>query len=93
VITSSWLWLEQDPPLEFARGSIVVDTVGDFGEFHYELPGSMRWSLGSYRVELLVDGAPAARVTFTVAAEPTTSGARLRAEAGRATLRQRETGR
>jgi hypothetical protein len=28
VITSSWLWLEQDPPLEFARGPIVVDNLG-----------------------------------------------------------------
>ena len=90
VITSSWLWLEQEPPLEFARGSIAVDRVDDFGEFHYELPASLRWSLGSYRVELLVDGAPAARVTFTVGAGATPSGNGLRAELGGATLRQQE---
>ena len=71
VITSAWLWLEPDPPLEFARGSVAVERVDDFGEFHYQLPAGMHWSLGSYRVELLVDGSAAARVTFTVAAPPT----------------------
>ena len=60
VITSSWLWLEPDPPLEFARGSVAVERADDFGEFHFELTEGMRWSLGSYRVELLVDGTPAA---------------------------------
>ena len=83
VITSAWVWLESDPPLEFARGSVTVERVDDFGEFHYELPAGRQWSLGSYRVDLLVDGTPAARVRFTIAATPTASGARLRAEAGR----------
>jgi hypothetical protein len=83
VITSAWLWLEPDPPLEFARGSVAVERVDDFGEFHYQLPTGMRWSTGSYRVELLVDGRAAARVTFTVAAPPTVAGAILRAEVGR----------
>lgn len=83
VIASAWLWLEPDPPLEFARGSVAVERIDDFGEFHYELPAGRQWSLGSYRVDLLVDGTPAARVTFTIAAPPTASGARLRAEAGK----------
>ena len=83
VITSAWLWLEPDPPLEFARGSVAVERVDDFGEFHYQLPAGMHWSIGSYRVELLVDGRAAARATFTVAAPPTGSGATLRAEVGR----------
>jgi hypothetical protein len=83
IIESSWLWLEPDPPLEFARGSVAVERIDDFGEFHYQLPTGMHWSLGSYRVELLVDGTSAARVTFTVAPPPTASGAPVRAEVGR----------
>jgi hypothetical protein len=83
VITSAWLWLEPNPPLEFARGSIEVERVGDFGEFHYELPAGMHWSLGSYRVELLVGGAAATRVSFTIAAPPTASDAPVRAEVDR----------
>jgi hypothetical protein len=83
VITSAWVWLEPDPPLEFARGSVAVERVDDFGEFNYQLPAGRQWSLGSYRVDLLVDGTAAARVTFTIAATPTASGAPLRAEVGR----------
>lgn len=88
VITSSWLWLEPNPPLEFARGSVAVERVDDFGEFHFQLTDGMRWSVGSYRVELLVDGVPAARATFTVAPPPTASGAHLRAEVGGVGRRQ-----
>jgi len=83
TITSSWLWLNPDPPLEFARTSVTVERVDDFGEFHFQLNDGMRWSLGSYRVELLVDGTTAARATFTVALPPTAPGATLRAQIDR----------
>jgi hypothetical protein len=79
VVTSSWLWLERDPPLEFARGSVTVERVGDFGEFHYELRAGLHWSLGSYRIDLLVDGALAARATFSIAASATASSTPSRA--------------
>jgi hypothetical protein len=90
IITSSWLWLEPDPPREFARGSVAVERVDDFGEFHFELTEGRRWSVGSYRVELLVDGIPAARATFSVAPPRTASGAPMRAEIGGVAERQRE---
>ena len=83
VVTSSWLWLERDPPLEFARGSVTVERVGDFGEFHYQLHSGLLWSLGAYRIDLRVDGAPGGRATFSVAASATPSGTPTRAVAGR----------
>jgi len=88
VVTSSWLWLERDPPLEFGRGAVTVERVDDFGEFHFQLRAGLRWSPGSYRIDLLVDGAPAARATFSVVPSATPSGTPSRAVVGAAALRE-----
>jgi hypothetical protein len=67
VITSSWLYLERDPPFEFAAASVVVNSAEDFGEFHYELRRGVRWSTGAYRIDLLIDGAVLAQARYTIA--------------------------
>jgi hypothetical protein len=67
VITSSWLYLERDPPFEFARGSVVVDTVEDFGEFHCALPPRRRWALGTYGIQLRVNDGLPTEIRFRVA--------------------------
>jgi hypothetical protein len=66
VIRSSWWYLEREPPLRFAQGSVTVDTVEDFGEFHYELARGKRWSVGTYRIDLRIEGELAAQVRFRV---------------------------
>jgi hypothetical protein len=67
VITSSWFYLEPDPPFEFARGSVVVNTMEDFGEFHCALPPGRRWALGSYGIELRVNDETPTELRFRVA--------------------------
>ena len=69
VITSSWWYAEQEPPLRFATGSMTAEATEDFGEFHYDLPPGTRWSLGTYRIELRVDGVIGAEATFRVAVD------------------------
>ena len=66
VITSTWFYLEPDPPLRFAHGSVTVETDEDFGEFHYELGPKLHWSTGSYRIELRIDGVLVAQAPFRV---------------------------
>lgn len=66
VLTSSWWYLEPETPIRFARGSVTVSTLEDFGEFHCELLSSSHWPIGSYRVELRINGAAAAEVPFRV---------------------------
>ena len=73
VITSSWWYLEREPPLRFGTGTETVETLEDFGEFHYDLAPGRRWSVGAYQVELRVDDVRAAQVPFRVAATRTTS--------------------
>ena len=73
VITSSWWYLEREPPLRFGTGTETVETLEDFGEFHFDLAPGRRWSVGAYRVELRVDDVLAAQVSFRVAAKRTTS--------------------
>ena len=60
--------LEREPPLRFGNGTETVETLEDFGEFHYDLAPGRRWSVGAYRVELRVDDVLAAQVPFRVAA-------------------------
>lgn len=66
VIPSSWFYLESDPPLRFAPGSVPVETPEDFGEFHYELRPGRHWSTGSYRIELRIDDVLVAEALFRV---------------------------
>lgn len=66
VISSSWFYLEQDPPLRFAHGSVTVGTLEDFGEFHCELAPGKRWSIGAYRIELRIGDVLAAQAPFRV---------------------------
>jgi len=66
VLTASWWYLEPDPPLRLARESVTLNTLEDFGEFHRELLSGQRWPLGSYCVELRINGAAAAEVSFRV---------------------------
>jgi hypothetical protein len=66
VITSSWWYVEPEPPLRFGHGSLTVSTLEDFGEFHCELLSGQRWPIGSYRVELRINGIAAAEVPFRV---------------------------
>jgi hypothetical protein len=66
VITSSWWYLEREPPLGFAWGSVIVDTLEDFGEFHYDLTPGQRWSAGTYRIDLRIDDELASQVHFRV---------------------------
>ena len=80
VITSSWWYLEREPPLRFGTGAETVETLEDFGEFHFDLAPGRRWSLGAYRVELRVDGVLAAQVPFRVAATRTTTDMRRMAD-------------
>jgi hypothetical protein len=67
VITSSWLYLDRDPPLEFGVASMVANSEEDFGEFHYELRPGVWWSTGTYRIDLLVEGAVLAQARYTIA--------------------------
>jgi hypothetical protein len=67
VITSSWLYVERDPPLEFGVASVVVNSEEDFGEFHYELRRGVRWSTGAYRIDLLIDGVVLTQVRYIIA--------------------------
>ena len=69
IITSSWFYLEPNPPLRFAHGSVTgsaVESPEDFGEFHYELASGRHWSTGSYRIELRIDGVRVAQALFRV---------------------------
>lgn len=66
VLTSSWWYLEPETPIRFARGSVTVRTLEDFGEFHCELLSTPRWPIGSYRVELSINGVAAAEAPFRV---------------------------
>ena len=88
VITSSWWYLEREPPLRFGSGTETVETLEDFGEFHYDLAPGIRWSVGAYRVELQVDGVLAAQVPFRVAATRTTT--HMRRMAGTAGARNHD---
>jgi len=56
-------------PRPFARGSVVVTSDEDYGEFHCELPAGRRWRTGAYRVDLLIDGNVLAQAQFTVAVD------------------------
>jgi hypothetical protein len=66
VIASSWLYLDRDPPLRFAHGSVTVNTLEDFGEFHCELGSGKHWPIGSYRIELRIDDVFVAEAPFRV---------------------------
>jgi len=66
VVTAWWWYVEPEPPLRVARESVTVRTLDDFGEFHCELLSGQRWPIGSYRVELRINGAAAAAVPFRV---------------------------
>jgi hypothetical protein len=67
VISSSWFYLEQEPPVRFAHGSATVRTLEDFGEFHCELGPGRRWPAGSYRIDLHLNDALAAQASFRIA--------------------------
>jgi hypothetical protein len=69
VIGSSWFYLDSDPPVRFAHGSVTVETAEDFGEFHCELAPGKRWPIGAYRIELRIDEVRMADVSFRVAIE------------------------
>ena len=66
VITASWWYLEPDPPLRLARQSVTLNALEDFGEFHRELLSGQRWPIGSYRIELRINGVAAAEAPFRV---------------------------
>lgn len=66
TIFSSWWYLEQEPPVRFAHGSMTANTLEDFGEFHCELASGRVWPAGRYEIELRVDDEPALRVAFQV---------------------------
>jgi hypothetical protein len=67
LITSSWFYLDQEPPIRFAHGSVTVKTLEDFGEFHCELAPGRRWPAGSYRIDLHLNDALAAQASFRIA--------------------------
>jgi hypothetical protein len=67
VITSSWFYLEPEPSVRFAHGSVTVRTLEDVGEFHCELGLGRRWPAGSYRIDLYLNDALAAQASFRIA--------------------------
>jgi hypothetical protein len=68
TITSVWYYLETDPPLRFTEGEVVVNRLGDWGQFNFELAAGRRWPLGAYRIELRVGGVLMAETRFRVEA-------------------------
>ena len=73
-IEASWLYLEQEPPVRFAHGSVVVATEDDHGEFHCELASGQPWPPGEYRIELRVDEVLLAETRFSVVARQPARG-------------------
>jgi tetratricopeptide (TPR) repeat protein len=67
IITAVWYFTSTEKPTEIGQGSVAVTSLFDWGEFNFELPKDNRWPVGNYRVELLVNGQPAAEVSFRVA--------------------------
>ena len=68
TITSVWYYLETEPPLRFTEGEVVVNRLGDWGQFNFELAAGRRWPLGEYRIELRVGGVLMAETRFRVEA-------------------------
>lgn len=65
-VTAVWYYLEPASPLRIADASMIIQPPTDWGQFNFELAAGKRWPLGAYRVELLVDGQPAAQAPFEV---------------------------
>jgi hypothetical protein len=76
VIRSTWIYLDADPPLEFADGTVTVERSDDWGQFNFRLAPGRRWSIGRYRIELRVGETLLAQTTFSVAPQMTASAVR-----------------
>lgn len=68
TIRSIWFYLETDPPLRLAEGSVTVDRIDNWGQFNFRPAPGKRWAVGRYRIELRVGDDLLAETTFDVSA-------------------------
>ena len=71
TITSTWWYMETDPPFRLAVGEVTVAHEGNWGQFNFRLAEGRRWPIGRYRIELSVGGITIADVTFDITARAT----------------------
>ncbi len=71
TIRSVWSYLETDPPLQFADSAVTVDREGTWGQFNFRLTPGHTWSIGRYRIELLIGDKVVAESGFRVVSADT----------------------
>lgn len=71
TITSTWWYLETEPPFRLAEGAVTVTDDGNWGQFNFRLAEGRRWPIGRYRVELRIGDTVMADVIFDITARAT----------------------